>query len=291
ISSTKVIKRTLEEFSGISGLKPNMQKSTIFFKGINVMEQNNILKIIPFSVGKFPMKYLGAPLITRQLSVSECKPLIEKVEKKFFDWKNRALTYAGRLQLIASVLSSMQLYWASVSLIPKTVINEINKLLKSNSNPMWKTHLGMRDKIRDHIWVEIGNGKSTLVWYNNWHSMGPLCSVVTKRDVYDARMTDKCTVEEAIARGSWIWPSEWVDKFPMLKNYRVSNIKELESDVTKWKDNNGRLVDFSVKQAWKDRNAEGMRVNWKDMVWNSRLFGGTKRNEEALSLELKILSD
>ncbi|GJX36031.1 RNA-directed DNA polymerase, eukaryota, reverse transcriptase zinc-binding domain protein [Tanacetum coccineum] len=347
ISLAKVIKRTLEEFSGISGLKPNMQKSTVFFGGMNVMEQNNILKIIPFFVGKFPMKYLGVPLIKIQLNVSECKPLVEKVEKKILDWKNRALTYAGRLQLIASVLSSMQMYWALVFLIPKTVINEINKLLKrflwcqgelikgkakvlwdsickpkdqgglglkdlhkwnetlllkllwnvaakkdtlwvkwinvekqkgrnlwdmqidSNSSLTWKTFLGTRDKIRDHIWVEIGNGKSTSVWYDNCHSMGPLCSVVTKRDVYDARMTDKCTVEEAIARGSWIWPSDWVDKFPMLKTYRVPNLKELKSDVTKWKENNERLVDFSIKQAWKDRNAEGMRVNWKDMVCDS----------------------
>ncbi|GJY83709.1 hypothetical protein Tco_0497085 [Tanacetum coccineum] len=171
--------------------------------------------------------------------------------------------------------------------------------IDSNSSPMWKTFLGMRDKIRDHIRVEIGNGKSTSVWYDKWHSMGPLCIVVTKRDVYAARMTDK-----------------------------VPNLKELKSDVTKWKDNNGRLVDFSIKQAWKDRNAEGMRVNWKDMVcdshdhlffncryseiiwkkmqtklcrkfsmnWqtvivemsqNSRLFGGIKRNEEALSLEIE----
>ncbi|GJY83708.1 RNA-directed DNA polymerase, eukaryota, reverse transcriptase zinc-binding domain protein [Tanacetum coccineum] len=130
ISLAKVIKRTLEEFSGISGLKPNMQKSTVFFGGMNVIEQNNILKIIPFSVGKFPMKYLGVPLITIQLSVSECKPLVEKVEKKILDWKNRALTYVGRLQLIASVLSSIHMYWALVFLIPKTVINEINKLLK-----------------------------------------------------------------------------------------------------------------------------------------------------------------
>ncbi|GKA11711.1 RNA-directed DNA polymerase, eukaryota, reverse transcriptase zinc-binding domain protein [Tanacetum coccineum] len=106
-SSAKVVKRTLEEFSRVSGLKPNMQKSTIFIRGTNVMEQNCILKLIPFSVGKLPMRYLGVPLITKQLSVSECKPFIEKVEKRILNWKNRTLTYAGRLQLVASVLNSM----------------------------------------------------------------------------------------------------------------------------------------------------------------------------------------
>ncbi|GJZ85803.1 hypothetical protein Tco_0651142, partial [Tanacetum coccineum] len=79
------------------------------------MEQNNILKIIPFYVGKFPMKYLGVPLIKKQLSVSESKPLIEKVEKKVLDWKKKALTYAGRLQLIASVLRDLTKGRANVS--------------------------------------------------------------------------------------------------------------------------------------------------------------------------------
>nr|GEZ23675.1 RNA-directed DNA polymerase, eukaryota, reverse transcriptase zinc-binding domain protein [Tanacetum cinerariifolium] len=41
-----------------------------------------------------------------------------------------ALSYAGRVLLIASVLSSMQNYWASVFLLPKQFIYEINKTLK-----------------------------------------------------------------------------------------------------------------------------------------------------------------
>ncbi|GKC22137.1 RNA-directed DNA polymerase, eukaryota, reverse transcriptase zinc-binding domain protein [Tanacetum coccineum] len=343
ISSAKVIKRTLEEFSGVSGLKPNMQKSTIFFGGVNAMEQNNILKIIPFYVGKFPMKYLGVPLITKQLSVSECKPLIEKVEKKVLDWKKKALTYAGRLQLIASVLSSMQMYWASVANVswdaickPKDQgglgLKDLHKwnetlLLKhlwnvatkkdtlwvkwinveklkgrnlwdvqidSNSSPMWSTLLGMRDKVREHIWVEIGNGQSTYVW-----------------------MTDKCTVNEAIERGNWAWPSEWTDKFPVLKHYGVPNLKMSVNDVTKWKDKNGKIVDFFVKQVWKDSYAgvqgrlltQDRIMKWKPnavlqcpllsklvcgvvvyYLWserNSRLFGGKKKTKDALCLEIE----
>ncbi|GJS80066.1 RNA-directed DNA polymerase, eukaryota, reverse transcriptase zinc-binding domain protein [Tanacetum coccineum] len=209
ISSAKVIKRTLEEFSGVSGLKPNMQKSTIFFGGMNAIEQNNILKIMPFYVGKFPMKYLGVPLITKQISIFYCKLLIEKVEKKVLDWKNRALTYTGRLQLIASVLSSMQMYWASVFLIPKTFINEINKLLKR------------------FLWCQ-----------------GDLIKGRAKA-----------------------WPNEWTDKFSVLRNYGVPNLNISGKDVTRWKDKNGKIVDFSVKQVWKDSHADGMRTNWTGMVW------------------------
>ena len=77
-----------------------------------------------------PVKYLEVPLVTKQLSITDCKILVENVKSKVNDWKNRVLSYAGRLQLIASVLASMQVYWTSVFLLPKAVINDINKILR-----------------------------------------------------------------------------------------------------------------------------------------------------------------
>ncbi|GJX70440.1 hypothetical protein Tco_0307611 [Tanacetum coccineum] len=53
--SVKVIKESLDEFSGYSGLLPSMQKSTVFFRGLSSAEQN-ILKIIPFTVEKLPVR-------------------------------------------------------------------------------------------------------------------------------------------------------------------------------------------------------------------------------------------
>ncbi|GKD65820.1 RNA-directed DNA polymerase, eukaryota, reverse transcriptase zinc-binding domain protein, partial [Tanacetum coccineum] len=102
--SVNVIKKALEEFSSYSGLKANM--------------------------GKLPVRYLGVPLLTKKITATDCKPLVEKVKSRILDWRNKALSYSGRLQLIASVLSAMQIYWASVFLLPKNVIYEINKLLK-----------------------------------------------------------------------------------------------------------------------------------------------------------------
>lgn len=107
-NSVKVIKKTLDEFSQFSGLKVNMQKSTIFFGGLSIPEQVNIVQILLFTIGKLPVRYLGVPLITKKISVTECKPLVEKVRSRVQDWRNRTLSYAGRLQLFASVLSSLQ---------------------------------------------------------------------------------------------------------------------------------------------------------------------------------------
>ena len=108
--SVSVIKKTIEEFSIYFGLKVNMQKSSIFFGGLFVPEQTAITQILPFTIGKLPIRYLGVSLITKQLSATDCKPLIDKVKIRVNDWRNRSLSYAGRLQLIASILSSIQVY-------------------------------------------------------------------------------------------------------------------------------------------------------------------------------------
>ncbi|GKC39954.1 RNA-directed DNA polymerase, eukaryota, reverse transcriptase zinc-binding domain protein [Tanacetum coccineum] len=130
VDLVQVIKESLDEFSSVSGLKPNLSKSTIYFGNVKVGEQKSILNVIPFSIGKFPTKYLGVPLITKRPGREECKVLVDKVRCKVGDWKNKALSYTGRMQLIASVLSSMQVYWASVFLLPKSTIKDIERILK-----------------------------------------------------------------------------------------------------------------------------------------------------------------
>ncbi|GJV37816.1 RNA-directed DNA polymerase, eukaryota, reverse transcriptase zinc-binding domain protein [Tanacetum coccineum] len=82
--------RKNEAKSEYSGLYLNLNKSTIFFGGVCDQKRMEILNAMKFQTGKLPMK----------------------------------------VQLIAFVLASMQIYWASVSPLPKTVVNEIDKVLK-----------------------------------------------------------------------------------------------------------------------------------------------------------------
>lgn len=143
-----MVKSALEMFSSISGLKPNINKSTIFFRNVNEQVQQSILETLPFKIGRLPVTYLGVPLVTKQLTFTDCKCLIDKVKEKVSNWKNKLLSYAGRLQLIASILSSMQVYWASVFMLPKAVIKDIDKLLKG------------------FLWCqgELSKGKAKVAW-------------------------------------------------------------------------------------------------------------------------------
>ncbi|GJX11158.1 RNA-directed DNA polymerase, eukaryota, reverse transcriptase zinc-binding domain protein, partial [Tanacetum coccineum] len=128
--SVTILRNALNKFSAMSGLYPNLSKCTMFCGSLNKDAKREISSIFPFKEGKLPVRYLCVPLITKKISVKECKQLVDKVSQKLNDWKNKSLSYARRAQLIASVLGSMQVYWGSVFLLPKTIVNDIEKLFK-----------------------------------------------------------------------------------------------------------------------------------------------------------------
>ncbi|GKF91482.1 hypothetical protein Tco_0275183, partial [Tanacetum coccineum] len=128
--SVNVMKEAIDKFSAVSGLLPNYAKSTIIFGSMKEMEKLRILEGVPFKVEKQHVKYLGVPLPSKRFGVKECKSIIDKIKSRVSNWKNKCLSYAGRLQFITSVLESIHISWASVFLLPQSVINDINKLLK-----------------------------------------------------------------------------------------------------------------------------------------------------------------
>jgi hypothetical protein len=77
--------------------------------------------------GKLPVRYLGVPLISSRLSYADCRGLLERITRRIDSWLCRNLSYAGRLQLLSSVLYSLQVYWTNIFILPKKVINAIEQ--------------------------------------------------------------------------------------------------------------------------------------------------------------------
>ncbi|KAL0291209.1 UNVERIFIED_CONTAM: hypothetical protein Sradi_7031800 [Sesamum radiatum] len=96
---------------------------------------HGILQEFQRLAGTFPVHYLGVPLITSKLSRADCAPLILKIEARIAGWNQLKLTYAGRTQLIKSVLSSIHQYWCSVFILPKGVIKTIEAKIR---NFLWR---------------------------------------------------------------------------------------------------------------------------------------------------------
>nr|GEU44071.1 hypothetical protein [Tanacetum cinerariifolium] len=227
--SLKVVKKSLDDFSRVSGLFSNLSKRTIFFGSISESLKEEMLQILPFKCGKLPMK-------------------------------NKFLSYVGR---IASVLSVMQQYWASVYMLPIVVTNEIKKLFKSflwnpggsargKTKAAWKYMCRPKDQgglgfkpmhkwnevllmsqmwklivKKEFIWVKfintvnlkgksiweadierIGDGKSIFVWHDKWCDQGLLDTIINNKDIYDVRMSNETCLADAIEDGRWKWADE-----------------------------------------------------------------------------------
>ncbi|KAL0292778.1 UNVERIFIED_CONTAM: hypothetical protein Sradi_6973600 [Sesamum radiatum] len=135
VNSVRAIKSVLTEFSELSGLHINPGKSTIILSKSVQRERQHILDLIGFQEGSLPIKYLGVPLTSSRLTVADCQPFIDRLTSRLAGWNHLNLSLAGRTQLIKSVLSSLHLYWASVFILPKSIIKVIESKLRSF---LWK---------------------------------------------------------------------------------------------------------------------------------------------------------
>ncbi|GJR07829.1 hypothetical protein Tco_0790481 [Tanacetum coccineum] len=130
INSASIINEALYEFKGVSGLTPSLPKSTAYFCNVLNHVKVSILQIFPFEEGSLPVKYLGVPLVSSRLLIRDCVELIDRVQLRIQDWKNKSLSAAGRLQLIRSVLGAMHIYWGSVFILPSRVLLNIEQLMR-----------------------------------------------------------------------------------------------------------------------------------------------------------------
>lgn len=113
-TSMQLLFNCVREFSRASRHTANLTKSSIYFGGVNPVLQQHILAILGFSKGELPFRYLGVPLSSMRLSITQCQPLIDKMLGKITSWTSKFLSYAGRVMLIKSVLFGIQTYWSHV---------------------------------------------------------------------------------------------------------------------------------------------------------------------------------
>lgn len=96
-----------QNFARMSGLCINVQKSTVFAAGRGKRTLEEAAGRAGLSTSALPIKYLGLPLTTKTMTHSDYEPLLVKIHNRFLSWTSKALAYAGRLQLINSVIASM----------------------------------------------------------------------------------------------------------------------------------------------------------------------------------------
>nr|GEX06939.1 hypothetical protein [Tanacetum cinerariifolium] len=281
VNSAMVLMDSLEDFKAMSGLVPSIPKSTVFFCNVTNQVKTSILSMMPFNEGKLPVKYLGVPLISSRLIYKDCKVLVENVHNRIVDWKNKSLSFAGRLQLVP-VLSSMHLYWASVLILPSRIIQDLEQLMRGflwcqgdmkrgKPKVAWEAicfpknegGLGIRrletfnlSLMATHIWSIVMNKESLWVrWIHSYKLMGrsfwdvPMRSCVSWRwrKLFQIRDTIRPFLWYQIGSGSkaFVWFDRWCDECPLAHHKIVRQITNHGFSM------NDKVVDVVHNGAWR----------------------------------------
>ncbi|KAL0286586.1 UNVERIFIED_CONTAM: hypothetical protein Sangu_2728100 [Sesamum angustifolium] len=251
LPSIMVITDTLNEFAALSGLKVNPAKSQIIFLRAVQQERQQILDYLGFQEGSLPVKYLGIPLTSSRLTIADCRPLIDKVDARLAGWNNQILSYAGRLQLIKSVLTTLHTYWASAFILPKGVLKTLEKKMRqflwqgSAGSGNAKAHgvgrmLKLRPLLQRGVIYKIGDGSSFSLWQDAWHERGPLC-LIFPRGPEVTGLPLSSSLSSVIQSNQWCWPASTDADFIGI-TAQLPPLHPSAADYISWRSSTGKFT-------------------------------------------------
>lgn len=129
-SDIQLVLKILEIFGEASGLKPNIQKSSVYPIRCGEEEVATLQECLPCEISSFPCKYLGQPLSLSKLSRNQTQYIIDKIADQLPGLKADLMTRAGRKVQVQYVMTGMIIYLAmAVDLHPR-VLKDIDKIRK-----------------------------------------------------------------------------------------------------------------------------------------------------------------
>ena len=128
IQNIKAIKAILRGFELASGLKINLAKSSLMAFGKSDLWNKEAAEYLNCRILAMPFNYLGIPIGANPRHCELWDPVIRKCERKLSRWKQRHLSFGGRVTLIQSTLSSIPIYFLSFFRLPSKITNKLIRL-------------------------------------------------------------------------------------------------------------------------------------------------------------------
>jgi hypothetical protein len=167
--SVDLVMAKLQDFSLSTGLVVNPSKCKVYYGGVEEHVKVCIRQSTSFADGSLPFRYLGVPLTSKKLSIHHYMPLVDRIVDRIRNWSAKLLSYAGRLQLIKSVIFAVTNYWMQCLPLPKTVLHKINAICRSF---LWSGGTVITRKAPvawDHVCTPKANGGLNLLSLEEWN--------------------------------------------------------------------------------------------------------------------------
>ncbi|XP_058739152.1 uncharacterized protein LOC131611042 [Vicia villosa] len=256
--SVQLLMNTFQSFSASTGLIFNPRKCKAFYGSVDDENRRLIQAITGFDEGKFPVRYLGVPLSSKKLSLNQYLPLVDKITSRIRHWSSKMLSYAGRVQLVRSVIGSITQYWMLNFPLPKSVLKQINTICRTF---VWT---GKSETSRKSLvaWHKVcsprkqgGLGLLNLAIWNQVTLLKCLWNICNKSDSLWIRWIHKVylkgkDVMEVEAGQSWTW---------IMK--KVMNCKPLIASINLDWQRMLSISKFSMKTVY-NRLIDGNSVCW-----------------------------
>ncbi|CAL9240343.1 unnamed protein product, partial [Arabidopsis halleri] len=134
-SSLEGILGILDEFRLGSGLGINRHKTALLIDGGDFFSVRDLALKFGVTHGSLPVRYLGLPLMAQKMRKQDYQPLIDRLLHRFSSWTARHLSFAGRLQLLKSVIYSTINFWTSVFILPSQCLLKLEQMCNAF---LWK---------------------------------------------------------------------------------------------------------------------------------------------------------
>lgn len=131
MQNVMTIKSVLRCFEMTSGLKINFYKSKLVSLEIEEREIMRLAGLLNCKVQRVPFIYLGLPVGGNPRRLGFWDPVVAKLRGRLTQWRQKTLSFGGRLTLIASVLSSIPLFYLSFFRLPRGVLNKCNHIMRA----------------------------------------------------------------------------------------------------------------------------------------------------------------
>ncbi|CAN1830601.1 LINE-1 retrotransposable element ORF2 protein [Linum perenne] len=210
------ILNVINNYGNVTGQEINPEKSSIFFsKNVDDNTKDEILRSMGCQIGN--SKYLGVPTEWGRSRKETFGFLAQRMEKVSQSWKSSLLSHAGKETMIKAVIQAIPAYIMSLFLLPKTITNKMNSMLR---NFFWSGSTTKRTIHWSHVdtlctpkgegglgFRDFADFNIALIAKQAWRLMTTPDS--TWAQLLKSRYFHKSSFLEAKkgARPSWIWAS------------------------------------------------------------------------------------
>ena len=119
------IKVILRSFELASGLRINFSENCFGTIGMSESWKEDAARYLHCRVLVIPFLYLGLPIGTNPRRSDTWDPIVKKCERKLAKWKQKLLSFGGRVTLIKSVLNSIPIYFLSFFRAPNKILDKL----------------------------------------------------------------------------------------------------------------------------------------------------------------------